>query len=223
MRHSQTENPYASPIHEPSCATLPASKVPLVPLTFWQKLILHSSSIFVVFAAILIYSLSPITSRWVFQRFWMFEHSPGNDPPWYFIGQDLVSGWGQMGGLVLCIGLALLRRRRDPVGSWMALWMSCLWMGHPSAQAAYVMVRSRYLWSPERASTVWASYDQYSEDPLRHIIFLLCLIASVLFAVRGQKYWVIGTVEHQRDAACQPIPVKTTIAGRHTTRPDMRG
>lgn len=155
----------------------------------------------------LIYCLSSIASDWFFRKTWMSEQILSSDPPWYLIGEDLVAGFVYSGSLVLCVLIALLRRWRDPVGSWMALWMSCLWMSGKFGGAAYIMVRSRDLWNPARARTQWMNADEYIRDPLRLMIHFLSSITFVLFVFRFKKYWLANSFE-QRNAANE-----TTAAG----------
>lgn len=133
-----------------------------------------------VVLVLLLYVLINQTSTWLASRFWMHEHGPGSQPPWYFIGHDLVVGLGSTAGLLLAI--PLLEER------WMALWMALLWTGPAAAQALYVIARSDGLWNADAATTAWVSFDQYLYDPLRRIIFYACLSGALLVAV-SRTYW----------------------------------
>lgn len=71
MKHSQTANPYASPMPEmpePSSAALPASTVPPVSLTFRQKLIRQASSTVVVGA---FFAIGYLAFRQLLERQWI--------------------------------------------------------------------------------------------------------------------------------------------------------
>jgi len=114
---------------------------------------------------------------------------PTEGPPWYFIGQDLVGGLVCGAGIGLSLLIAFGGRRPFPDTSWMALCFALLWMGYPLGQALYVLARSSRLWDPSTASTAWSSFEAYTTDPLRHVIFLLCITGSLLLFKAGHRLW----------------------------------
>jgi len=142
-----------------------------------------------VVAVLLLSVLANPTSSWLASRFWMHEQGPGSQPPWYFIGQDLVEGLVYTAALLVAIPFLILVRRRYQEGSWMALWMALLWMGPGGAQAFYVIARSDGLWNADTATTAWVSFDQYLHDPLRRIIYFACLGGALFVAAASRRYF----------------------------------
>jgi hypothetical protein len=138
---------------------------------------------------VVVYAVCLATGQWLFGFFWMSRGIPSEGPPWYFIGQDLAGGLVCGAGIGVSLGIAYGSRRSFPDASWMALCFAALWMGYPLGQAVYVIARSSRLWDPDTASTAWSSFEAYTTDPLRHIIFLVCITGSLLLLTRGRRLW----------------------------------
>ena len=78
------------------------------------------------------YGAAMLTSAWATRRFWTNDISISNDPPWYFIGQDLIFGLLCLAALIVTLTIALRTRRRYGTEGWMAAWMATIWLGYPT-------------------------------------------------------------------------------------------
>ena len=134
---------------------------------------------------------------WVGRLLW--THSTQvTEPPWYFIGQDLVGGLLCLGGLILTLIVAVRARRRFGAGSWMASWMAAISMGYPAAQAFLILLRTTHIWDPSAAASDWRTFDQYHRDPVRWVVFALSVIAGLAFAWLSRGFFEVRQAERAR-------------------------
>jgi hypothetical protein len=135
------------------------------------------------------------TAPLISHRFWTARAS-WDEPPWHFIGQDLVSGLLFCVALALSVGAATLMRRHHPERSRQATFFALLWMGYPVAQAILVLLRTNYVWDPSRATSHWRTFDEYIADPARYVGFGLAMAIALFYQ------WV--TRARARDAPPPP-------------------
>ena len=155
---------------------------------------------------LLVYGGCHVLSLWLFRQSWMSQHGPNGDPPWYFIGGDIINGLVLGGGLAVVAVASLLLRRRDAEGSWIALLMGMMFMGYPTGQGVYAIARSSALWSAEEATTAWASHEEYDADPLRYAILVACWAGAATLAFGARNRWVRVGAAEQGDAADERAP-----------------
>ena len=142
-----------------------------------------------------LYAGAHLASRWASSVFWTRSVGPGGDPPWYFIGQDLLTGLFCLGGMILTLIVAVGTRRRFGAGSGTAAWMAVLWMGYPAAQAFLILTRTTRIWDPSAAVSQWRTFDDYAADPMRYVVFALSLVAALLFGSGTQRFFEASSTE----------------------------
>lgn len=142
-----------------------------------------------------LYAGAHLGSGWASSLFWTRSAGPGGDPPWYFIGKDLISGLFCLGGMILTLLVAVWTRRRFGTGSWMAAWMAVLWMGYPAAQAFLILLRTTHIWDPSAAVSQWRTFDEYAADPVRYVIFALSLVAALVFGSRTRGFFEAASTD----------------------------
>ena len=117
-------------------------------------------SLFIVF--FVIYFLSHQFARNFLLNWLAFPHySPSNEPPWYFIHQDMAIAIAQGIGLFLILLLSAFFRKNDPFYANMAAWQASLWMGYPTFWGVIILLNTQLLFDPEAATTVWQTQKAY--------------------------------------------------------------
>lgn len=97
-----------------------------------------------------------------FEGTW-FRHAP-SDPPWYFIGLDLVSALWCLAGLLVMIGCCFLLRRRLGPQVWEGIPMLLLLFSVDLSQGVNVALRTRNAWNSSTATTDWQTFEAYIHD-----------------------------------------------------------
>lgn len=116
------------------------------------------------------------------EHFWTHDAS-WDKPPWYFIGQQLVSGLAYFVALAASLFVAFVfRRQYQGASSRWAAFMAFIWMGPHAADAVVILLRTSRVWDPARATTTWRTFDDFNADPARYIVFASVLAAAIVFA-----------------------------------------
>lgn len=147
-----------------------------------------------------LYAGAHFGSQWASRLFWTRSTGPGGDPPWYFIGQDFITGLFCLVSMILTLLVAVWTRRRFGTGSWMAAWMAVLWMGYPAAQAFLILLRTTRIWDPTAAASQWRTFDEYAGDPVRYAVFAFSLIAALVFGSRTRRFFEAPSAESMRQS-----------------------
>lgn len=117
------------------------------------------------------------------ERFWTHGASWDN-PPWYFIGQDLVSDLAYSVALAACLIVAFaFRRLYQGASSRWAAFMAVLWTGPHAADAVVILLHTSHVWDPARATTTWRSFHDFIGDPVRHIALASVLVAVLVYTI----------------------------------------
>jgi hypothetical protein len=95
-----------------------------------------------------------------------FPQDPvGGNPPWYYIRSDLLYGVAMAIGLLIAVAIGLSVRTRCPMYGNALIWMSILWNGPFVWKAIVILSRTSNVFDPARATTSWATFNEYVRDP----------------------------------------------------------
>jgi hypothetical protein len=110
--------------------------------------------------------------RWS-RSLWTNSHGPGADPPWYFIGNDVVEGLvaGAILAILLAVAFACARAPAYSRFARMVSWQGVLWNAHKVLWGIVIWRNTSNLWDMERATTSWSTFSSYLHDPLREWVF----------------------------------------------------
>ena len=110
------------------------------------------------------YSISLEGAFRTFQDTWFFRFGPGNSPPWYFIGNDLVDALWSLPCAVALIAFSFLAARKLGPIVWGALGVSLVSFSRPICEGVNILLHTRHVWDPARATSTWMSFDNYLQS-----------------------------------------------------------
>ena len=111
-----------------------------------------------------LYFAATTGSSWAFRDSWFASHNPGANPPWFFIGQDLVGGiWGASAFLLSCL-CALLSASRLRGGVWWIWATQVVWFAPMIAAGLNARLHTTDPFSRAQASTTWRTFDVYFQS-----------------------------------------------------------
>jgi hypothetical protein len=115
--------------------------------------------------------------------FWASAAHPSGSPPWHFIGSDLVEAVVDLVHLafVLTVSVCCAWIPACSRFAWMAAWQVVLFDATDVLWGGIILGRTRNIWDASRATTDWATFDQYLHDPLRMWLFWLALVCAAPF------------------------------------------
>ena len=100
-------------------------------------------------------------SLWLFRSTRELGVSPGEDPPLYFIRQDLIHGASLAVGLLLYFGFVLLFFRRYLEEILRSMVGIIVFFIYPIVQAVLIYLSSKDLFDSKNASVPWQTFDEY--------------------------------------------------------------
>lgn len=112
---------------------------------------------------------------------------PGEDPPLYFIRDDLLLGIFAAVGALLSFILAAFAWKHGREISWMIQWMTLLWLGLYVAPAVYIWLRCDNLFEPN-ALIPWATFEDYITDPLRWLAVGSAMVLALVYSVVASRW-----------------------------------
>jgi hypothetical protein len=136
---------------------------------------------------VLIYAAATSSSTYFFKDTWFRTVGPGGDPPWYFIGRDLVDATFAVPGLLVMVAFSSLTFRRLGPDVWKALGMLSIFLLHPILLGVNILLHTRDAWDPARATSEWASYEMYSVSKYQTLLVMLVITLLALGAFRYFK------------------------------------
>jgi hypothetical protein len=111
-------------------------------------------------SAVGIYAFFIAVSQAVYPYFWTSSRM-GDAVLWYFIGQTFVTGICFAIALLLVGVIAMASRKQLGERVWEAVMPATLFLLYPIAQGVNVLLHTRYVWSPVKASTDWQTWEEY--------------------------------------------------------------
>lgn len=132
---------------------------------------------------LIIYGAALFSSLHFFEESWFSSTRVGGDPPWYFIGQDLVEAACAVPGLLVMLAFCTLTFRRLGPDVWTALAILFTSLLHPIVQGVNGLLHTRDAWDPARATSEWANYEMYSVSSYQAFLVTLMISLLVLGAV----------------------------------------
>ena len=158
-----------------------ASPSPAKPAAAWGWLQGFRGSWLMLFG-LLCYSGSLDLGLSLAQRYSLADY-PGANPPWYFIRQDAIEGAVSLAGLLLCLAVALLFRRKYPTYSNMLAALNVISMGGSAWRALVIFATCPHLMDPVRAVSRWPTFHAYLGDRIILSGQLVVWVAGVLIAM----------------------------------------
>ncbi len=108
-----------------------------------------------------IFGVATVAGLVLYPHFWT-SRAMGDEVPWYFIGESLVSGLCAAGGAIVIVGLGILARRRYGPDVWSTLAPPLLFLSYPVGQGVNVLLHTQRIWAgPAAARSDWATSDEY--------------------------------------------------------------
>ena len=90
-----------------------------------------------------------------------------DSPPWYFIGQDFVTGICYAGGLAIFLVVVAFTWKNHAKAHTFLVPMAIIWMGYPIAYGIIAVMRTDNLLDSSLATSDFESFAEYIGDPLR--------------------------------------------------------
>lgn len=140
---------------------------------------------FLFFAFIGIFILSN-----VFHFYYLFEairfpsYRPSENPPWYFIHQSLATAIAYSLGLVVILALTRFFRKKDPRWANIVAGQALLWMGYPAFFGIIILLNTRHLLDPVRATTTWETHQAFSNAYFYFVISYMTLWFAITLVRR---------------------------------------
>jgi len=140
-------------------------------------------------AGIALYAGALAAGSLLYPLFWTSTRM-GDTVPWYFIGRTFIDGMCALVGLVLVLTLGALSSRRWGAPIWGNLVPASIFLSWPVGQGMNVLLHTSHIWSRARATSQWASFDEYLwSDSIAAVISLV--IVSIVIA-RLRHLWRSG-------------------------------
>lgn len=114
--------------------------------------------------SVALYSISLEGSFHTFHNTWFFRLGPGNSPPWYFIGNDLVDSLWSLACVLALVAFSFLTVRKLGSTVWAALGVSLAGFSLPICKGVNIALHTRHVWDPARATSTWMSFDSYIQS-----------------------------------------------------------
>jgi hypothetical protein len=127
------------------------------------------------------YSISLEGSQQTFKDTWFFHLGPGDSPPWYFIGINLMDALWSLPCALAFITFSLLTARKLGPTVWAALGTCLLSFVRPICEGVNIALHTRHVWDPARATSTWMSFDSYVQSQV--VTSRVSLVAMVLLLV----------------------------------------
>lgn len=120
-------------------------------------------------------------------------YKPGDDPPFYFLQQEMVEGLTLIIPFILAFSLAGAFFRRSPIYAIIAATQAILFFLPPVAVALLIACNTSYLYDPVRATSAWATQADYLADPWFWGVqgMVMALGFMVAFAPHVLKYYKV--------------------------------
>ena len=116
--------------------------------------------------------------------------SPQDNPPLYFLRQDVVAGLCFGAGMLLTVLLVAITWRRFQPYSFVTLWLAWLFCMPGIVKAASVYVRCPNLLDPRGAKSAWLTFEDYIHDPyLKGAMYGTMAVGVVLAYVTRHSRW----------------------------------
>ncbi len=128
-------------------------------------------------------------------------YTPGDDPPFYFLQQDMVKGLTLIIPFLLTITLAGAFFRRSPAYAIIVATQSLLFYLPAIATAAFIACHTTYLYDPARATSAWPTLQDYLGDPWGWVIQASCIGFAILMALvpHALKYYKVMDFQPTQD------------------------
>jgi hypothetical protein len=119
----------------------------------------------------------------VYPHFWTSTRM-GDAVPWYFIGHTFIDGICAFVGLVVVLVLGALSSRRWGAAIWGSLFPAGIFLSSPVGQGINVLLHTNSIWSQTRATSRWASFDEYLWSSNIACVASLVIVFIVIARVR---------------------------------------
>lgn len=125
------------------------------------------------------------------QQLWTSSSSnPGAEPPWYFIGNDLLDAVVAAGALaiVLLVSFVCVRVPAYARFARMVAWQAVLWNAYKVLWGVVILAHTTSVWDESRASTTWKTFPGYLHDPLRQWTFWCGMALALPFLLADIRW-----------------------------------
>lgn len=110
-------------------------------------------------------------------------YKPGDDPPFYYLQEDMIKGLTLIIPFFLALALAGAFFRRSPVYAIILALQSLLFYLPSIVTAAFIACHTSYLYDPARATSAWPTFSDYLADPWFWVIQGGCITFALLMAL----------------------------------------
>lgn len=135
---------------------------------------------------VIIYSICLSGSQRTFPGTWFYQVGPGPNPPWYFIGSDLVSAeWCAAGAAVFIAFIAASARKLGAL-AWTALGIMLISFADPIGRGVNILLHTRNVWDRQTAVSDWPTFDAYlaSQNTASQISMGIMIVVVGVLIVR---------------------------------------
>ena len=103
----------------------------------------------------------------------------GENPPFYFIRRDFVHGISAGVAVFVMLVLAASTWRVNRQDSVIVVFMAWIWCAPSIVEACIICFRCKNLLDAQRATSGWATLDEYLNDPYRRLAFWATLLSGM--------------------------------------------